>query len=102
MYGKSRYKFKVINGVLSWKNEEMERFMPLSAEILTRVILLYERELNNGIHIWKRMEEAEGPVDSDLHFAELTAWLDSLRGIFANIDPQKEKDNWFEDNIYLN
>jgi hypothetical protein len=44
MRGKGRYKFKVINGVLSWKNEEMERIMPISAEILTRVIMLYEKE----------------------------------------------------------
>jgi hypothetical protein len=42
MHGKGRYKFKVINGILSWKNEEMERFMPISPEILTRVILLQQ------------------------------------------------------------
>ena len=57
MHGNRRYKFKVINGVLSWKNDEMERFMPVSAEILTRVILLYEKEFKNGIRIWKDIEE---------------------------------------------
>jgi len=32
MNGKGKYKFKVINGILSWKNDEMERFMPVSGE----------------------------------------------------------------------
>ena len=53
MHGKGKYKFKVINGILSWRNEEMERFMPVSAEILTRVILLYERQFKEGIKIWE-------------------------------------------------
>ena len=51
MNGKGRYKFKVINGILSWKNAEMERYMPVSAEILTRVVLLYEKEIKNGLDI---------------------------------------------------
>ena len=56
MHDKGKYKFKVINGILSWKNDEMERFMPVSAEILTRVILLYEKQFKNGIRIWKQIE----------------------------------------------
>jgi hypothetical protein len=95
MHKKGRYKFKVINGILSWKNDEMERYMPVSAEILTRVILLYEKELKNGIRIWKQLAENEGQDISinteDPVFRELAIWMDQLQGIFANTEPFREK-----------
>ena len=106
MHGKRRYKFKVINGILSWKNDEMERYMPVSSEILTRVILLYEKELKNGIRIWKQLAEnddqeitinAEDPV-----FRELAIWMDQLQEIFANTEPFREKEKWLDDTVYLN
>ena len=59
MNSKGRYKFKVINGILSWKNAEMERYMPVSAEILTRVILLYEKEIKNGLDLWSEIESEQ-------------------------------------------
>jgi hypothetical protein len=106
MHGNRRYKFKVINGVLSWKNDEMERFMPVSAEILTRVILLYEKEFKNGIRIWKDIEEnnsfelTTGPVDPLLK--ELTEWMEQLQGIFSNMEPYREKGKWTDDHFHLN
>jgi hypothetical protein len=103
MYGKGKYKFKVINGILSWKNDEMERFMPVSAEILTRVILLYEKQFKNGIRIWKQLEEKEmliNPEDPD--FRELANWMEQLQGIFANTEPFREKEKWVNDQIHLN
>jgi hypothetical protein len=106
MHGKGRYKFKVINGVLSWKNDEMERFMPVSAEILTRVILLYEKEFKNGIRIWKQMEENETEglttFDHDPMFRELAEWMEQLQGIFSNMEPYREKGKWMDDHIHLN
>ncbi len=106
MRGKVKYKFKVINGVLSWKNDEMERFMPISAEILTRVILLYEREFKNGIRIW---EQLAGQVNLDLTgtgddplLHELTSWMEQLQSIFANTEPVHEKEKWTDDQFYLN
>jgi hypothetical protein len=103
MHGKSRYKFKVLNGILSWKNDEMERFMPVSAEILTRVILLYEKEFKNGIRIWKLMEESDNPsMQSDLHFAELAKWMEQLQGIFENTEPYREKEKWMDNQVHLN
>ena len=101
MNGKGRYKFKVINGILSWKNEEMERFMPVSAEILTRVVLLYEKEIKKGLHIWNEIEEEQKHTVSDLHisqlYEELVNWMEQLQGIFSDTDPFREKDKWTED-----
>jgi hypothetical protein len=106
MHGKGRYKFKVINGILSWKNDEMERFMPVSAEILTRVILLYEKEFKIGIRIWKQLEKNENkgiPVNKeDPRFQELVTWMEQLQGIFANTEPLREKEKWVDDHIHLN
>jgi hypothetical protein len=103
MNGKGKYKFKVINGILSWKNDEMERFMPVSSEILTRVILLYEKQLKNGIRIWKQLEEQELTTCSgDPLFHELSDWMDQLQDIFANTEPFREKEKWIENQINLN
>jgi hypothetical protein len=106
MNGKGKYKFKVINGILSWKNDEMERFMPVSSEILTRVILLYEREFKNGIRIWKQLEENNNrglsTNSGDLLFQELAVWMEQLQGIFENTEPYREKGKWLDDQIHLN
>ena len=106
MHGKGRYKFKVINGILSWKNEEMERFMPVSPEILTRVILLYEKEFKNGIRIWNKIKDKESAgisADStDPLMQELAFWMDQLQAIFANTEPFRERVKWMEDPIHLN
>jgi hypothetical protein len=106
MHGKSRYKFKVINGILSWKNDEMERFLPVSAEILTRVILLYEKEFKNGIGIWKQIEDNKNQRmvfnREDPLFRELAAWMEQLKGIFANTEPIREKEKWTDDQFHLN
>ena len=106
MRGRGKYKFKVINGIISWKNDEMERFMPVSAEILTRVILLYEKQFKNGIRIWKQIEENEiqgKPINSEdplLH--ELAIWMKELQGIFENTEPFREKEKWTGNQISLN
>ena len=106
MHGKGRYKFKVINGILSWKNEEMERFMPVSAEILTRVILLYEKEFKNGIRIWKQLKDKEESIQpdisEDLQMQELADWMEQLQTIFTNTEPFREKVKWIEDPFQLN
>lgn len=106
MRGKGSYKFKVINGILSWKNDEMERFMPVSSEILTRVILLYEKEFKNGLRIWQQIEEnpnSEITISrEDPLYQELTTWMEQLKGIFANTEPLREKEKWIDDQIYLN
>jgi hypothetical protein len=106
MHGKGKYKFKVINGILSWRNDEMERFMPVSPEILTRVILLYEKQLKTGIRIWKEIGENENEELSvslsDPLFLELTYWMEQLQEIFANTDPFREKGKWLEGPIQLN
>jgi hypothetical protein len=106
MNGKGNYKFKVINGILSWKNDEMERFMPVSAEILTRVILLYEKQFKNGIRIWKQMEQQENleltAYSLDPLFHELADWMDQLQGIFENTDPFRDKEKWMGNQINLN
>lgn len=106
MQDKWKYKFKVINGILSWKNDEMERFMPVSAEILTRVILLYEKEFSNGIRIWKLLEENEnigGTVNSeDPFYQELATWMEKLQAIFANTEPYREKEKWLDGPVHLN
>jgi len=106
MRGKGRYKFKVIDGVLSWKNNEMERFVPVSAEILTRVILLYEKEFRNGIRIWKYLEEnkdTENTLNTDNPmFQELGIWMEQLQGIFSDTDPWREKEKWSTDFQHLN
>ena len=106
MRSKGKYKFKVIDGVLSWKNDEMERFMPVSSEILTRVILLYEKEFKTGIKIWKQLTEQEqqgktaGPDDPVLH--ELAGWMEQLQGIFAETEPFREKEKWTDNQVHLN
>jgi hypothetical protein len=106
MHGKGRYKFKVINGILSWKNDEMERFMPVSAEILTRVILLYEKEFKNGLRIWEQMNDHESSDTTikreDPLFLELAEWMSRLQGIFSNTEPFREKEKWVSDQIHLN
>ena len=106
MHGKGKYKFKVINGILSWKNDEMERFMPVSPEILTRVVMLYEKQFKNGIRIWKQIEE-KGSREikfktEDAGFRELASWMEQLQAIFANTDPFREKEKWINDQIHLN
>ncbi|HEY2648155.1 MAG TPA: hypothetical protein VGI38_03145 [Puia sp.] len=103
MNGKGNYKFKVINGILSWKNDEMERYMPVSAEILTRVILLYEKQFKNGIRIWKILEGEEQAAHSESPlFHELADWMDQLQGIFDNTEPFREKEKWMGNQINLN
>ncbi|HCL83212.1 MAG TPA: hypothetical protein DIC22_04515 [Chitinophagaceae bacterium] len=106
MHGKGKYKFKVINGILSWKNDEMERFMPVSAEILTRVILLYEKEIKNGLRIWKQLGDNEHrgitSCSEDPFFRELASWMEQLQGIFENTEPFREKVKWMDDPIHLN
>jgi hypothetical protein len=107
MNGKGRYKFKVINGILSWKNTEMERYMPVSAEILTRVIMLYEKEIKNGLDIWNEIEEEQKNTISDLHmsqlYEQLFTWMEQLKGIFSDTDPYREKGKWSGDQpIHLN
>ena len=87
MNGKGRYKFKVINGILSWKNEEMDRYMPVSAEILTRVVLLYEKEIKNGLDLWNEIEEEQKHTISDINmsrlYEQLVSWMEHLQGIFG-------------------
>jgi len=106
MHGKKGYKFKVINGVLSWKNEQMERFMPVSAEVLTRVILLYEKEFKNGIRIWNELKEntdlLKAKDSEDPLMQELAVWMEQLQTIFNNTDPYREKVKWMDDPIHLN
>jgi hypothetical protein len=84
----------------------MERFMPVSAEILTRVILLYEKQFKNGIRIWKQMEQQENleltAYSLDPLFHELADWMDQLQGIFENTDPFRDKEKWMENQINLN
>lgn len=106
MRGKGKYKFKVINGVLSWKNDEMERFVPVSAEILTRVILLYEKEFKNGIRIWKQLSENENleliNAQDDPLLHELASWMEQLQAIFSNTEPFREKESWIDNQFHLN
>ena len=106
MHSKGKYKFKVIDGVLSWKNDEMERYMPVSAEILTRVILLYEKQFKQGIKIWEELEAQEKHgtklVPEDPLYSELAEWMKELKGIFANTDPLREKEKWMSNQINLN
>ena len=106
MNSKGKYKFKVISGILSWKNDEMDRFMPVSAEILTRVILLYEKQFINGIRIWKQLEEKENSASTssapDPVYLELADWMEQLQGIFEDTEPFREKDKWVENQINLN
>jgi hypothetical protein len=106
MNGKGNFKFKVINGILSWKNNEMERFIPVSAEILTRVILLYEKQFKNGIRIWKQMEQQEnlepGAYLEDPIFHELSDWMDQLQNIFEDTEPFRDKELWMGNQINLN
>jgi len=106
MRSKGEYKFKVIDGILSWKNDEMERFMPVSAEVLTRVILHYEKEFKSGIRIWQQLMENDNQEmmakleDPLLH--ELATWMEQLQGIFANTEPFREKEKRMDREIHLN
>ena len=106
MRGKGRYKFKVINGILSWKNDEMERYMPISSEILTRVIMLYEKEFRNGISAWNKIKEKESskkpaPTEDPL-MQELACWMEQLQAIFTDTEPFREKVKWMDDPVQLN
>ena len=96
----------MINGLLSWKNDEMERYMPVSSEILTRVIMLYEKEFKHGIEIWKQLEKKGNKGfqsnSVDPLFEELNDWMEKLQGIFSNIEPFREKEKWIDDLIRLN
>jgi len=101
----NRYKFKLINGILSWKNDEMDRFMPVSPEILSRVILLYENEMKDGLEMWKKWKSSSGddPVpDTEQLFSEFSKWMDSLSSIFGNIEPFRERTKWMDDHMHLN
>ncbi len=106
MHGKGNYKFKVIDGVLSWRNPEMERYMPVSAEILTRVILLYEKQMRTGIRIWKQIEDndVQGKTfnQEDPLLFDLATWMEELKNIFENTEPYREKEKWVADQIHLN
>jgi hypothetical protein len=91
MNSKGRYKFKVIKGILCWKSNEMDRFMPLSAEILTRVLMLYEKEIKNGLDLWNAIEveqkEMMSPVNLSELYKELINWMENLKSIFGNAEP---------------
>jgi hypothetical protein len=106
MYGRGNYKFKVIKGVLCWKNKEMQRYMPVSPEILTRVVLLYEKQLKNGMRIWKQIEDNDfqgktfNQDDPLLH--QIATWMQELNGIFENTEPPIEKERWLNDEYHLN
>ena len=84
----------------------MERYMPVSPEILTRVILLYEKELKSGMNIWKKMEELKAAGKFNLFedplFQELTNWMKQLQGIFEDIEPFCEKKKWMDGPVHLN
>lgn len=95
----------MINGILSWKNDEMERFMPISPEILTRVILLYEKEFKNGINVWNKIKKetsVKSENSDDPLMQELANWMEQLQAIFSNMEPFREKVKWIEDPVQLN
>jgi hypothetical protein len=106
MRSNGKYKFKVIDGILSWKNDEMERFIPVSAEVLTRVILLYEGEIKTGIRIWKQLAESEtlevNAKQNDPMIHELSDWMEHLHRIFENTEPFREREKWMDNSIHLN
>jgi hypothetical protein len=106
MYGRKNYKFKVIKGVLCWRNNETQRYMPLPAEILTRVILLYEKQLKNGVRIWKQIEDNDFQGETfnqdDPLLTELATWMEELQGIFENTEPYCEKERSLNDEFHLN
>lgn len=80
--------------------------MPVSSEILTRVILLYEKQFKNGIRIWKQIEENEIQGNTfnqdDPLLYEMATWMEELKGIFENTDPYREKEKWMGDPFQLN
>jgi len=80
--------------------------MPISPEILTRVILLYEREFKNGIQVWKKIKEKESTErnagSDDPLMQELARWMEQLQAIFANTEPFREKVKWMDDPVQLN
>jgi hypothetical protein len=84
----------------------MERFMPISPEILTRVILLYEKEFKYGIRVWEKIKENESSINSaeseDPLKQELARWMEQLQAIFANTEPFREKEKWMNDPVQLN
>ncbi len=95
MNGKGDYKFRVMKGVLCWKSNEMERFMPVSAEILTRVLMLYEKEIKNGLDLWNAIEAEQKELISPAHltglYQELIEWMESLKTFFGNTETFNKK-----------
>jgi len=84
----------------------MQRFVPVSPEVLTRVILHYEKQLKNGIHIWKQIEgtDFQGKTINreDPLMVALASWMEELNGIFENTEPFNEKERWLNDEYHLN
>ena len=103
MNRKRKYKFKVIDGILSWKNTEMDRYTAVSPEILTRVILLYEKQMKNGLKLWQDIEAEQKNLGSESQLLELyqqlVSWMENLHGVFGDTEPQKEKEKerWVEE-----
>ena len=103
MNGKGKYKFKVIDGVLSWKNSEMDRYTPVSPEILTRVILLYEKQIKSGLELWQNIEAEQKNLNAESNLPELyqqlVIWMEHLHGVFGDTEPvkEKEKERWVEE-----
>ena len=103
MNGKGKYKFKVIDGILSWKSSEMERYVPVSPEILTRVILLYEKQMKSGLELWQNIEAEQKNLASETNlldlYQQLVSWMGHLRGVFGDTEPlkEKEKERWVEE-----
>lgn len=103
MHRKENYKFKIIHGKLYWKNDEMEKFIPVSSEVLTRVIELYESQVSEGIKIWDQFEkQGIRTTDEDPAFREFAKWMKSLRAIFSDTDPFREKERWTDNPVHLN
>jgi len=103
MNGNGKYKFKVIDGILSWRKSEMERFVPVSPEVLTRVILLYEKQMKNGLQLWQDIEAEQKNLASENNLLELyqqlVSWMENLHGVFGDTEPskEKEKERWVEE-----
>jgi hypothetical protein len=76
----------------------MENYTPVSPEILTRVILLYEKEIQSGLDLWNEIEKTQKHPISDRQmsslYEELVHWMEHLKGIFSDTDPFREKDRW--------
>ena len=84
----------------------MQRFVPVSPEVLTRVILHYEKQLKNGISIWRQIEGTDFQSKTfnkeDPLMAALACWMEELNGIFENTEPFNEKERWLNDEYHLN